>query len=156
LFTFTSCFLSNSSSKQIFCFDFRKQNSVLPIVFYVPCIWAFVLCVPGIVVFINHHKRQQNGQMCAGRTETCARKCMCEHQALFFVNCQLKWLGQSQKSFFLIWLFDGFVYKGLASWHTRSSWTLLSAVFLSANSLIHISKMGFKCQIPSQNVSFYL
>ncbi len=25
------------SSKQIICFDFRKQNSVLPIVFYVPC-----------------------------------------------------------------------------------------------------------------------
>jgi hypothetical protein len=24
------------SSKQIICFDFRKQNSVLPIVFYVP------------------------------------------------------------------------------------------------------------------------
>ncbi len=31
--------LIQSSSKQIICFDFRKQNSVLPIVFYVPILW---------------------------------------------------------------------------------------------------------------------
>jgi hypothetical protein len=35
-------------------------------------------------------------------------------------------------------------------------WTSLPAVFLSANSLINVSKIGLKCQIPSQNVSFYL
>jgi hypothetical protein len=29
-------YLIQPSSKQIICFDFRKQNSVLPIVFYVP------------------------------------------------------------------------------------------------------------------------
>jgi hypothetical protein len=33
-------YLIEPSSKQIFCFDFRKQNSVLPIVFYVP--WSDV------------------------------------------------------------------------------------------------------------------
>ncbi len=31
-------YLIQPSSKQIICFDFRKQNSVLPIVFYVPWI----------------------------------------------------------------------------------------------------------------------
>ncbi len=35
-------------------------------------------------------------------------------------------------------------------------WTSLSAVFLSANSLFHIWRIGLKCQIYSQNVSFYL
>ncbi len=30
-------YLIQPSSKQIICFDFGKQNSVLPIVFYVPC-----------------------------------------------------------------------------------------------------------------------
>jgi hypothetical protein len=35
-------------------------------------------------------------------------------------------------------------------------WTSSSAVFLSPNSLIHISKIGSNCQIHSQNVSFYL
>jgi hypothetical protein len=35
-------------------------------------------------------------------------------------------------------------------------WTFLSIVFLSANSLIHISKIGLKYQITHQNVSFYL
>ncbi len=29
-------YLIQLSSKQIICFDFRKQNSVLPMVFYVP------------------------------------------------------------------------------------------------------------------------
>jgi hypothetical protein len=32
-------YLIHPSSKQIICFDFQKQNSVLPIVFYVPWIW---------------------------------------------------------------------------------------------------------------------
>ncbi len=30
-------YLIQPSSKQIICFDFRKKNSVLPIVFYIPC-----------------------------------------------------------------------------------------------------------------------
>ncbi len=33
-------YLIQPSSKQIICFDFRKQNSVLPIVFYVPWFWC--------------------------------------------------------------------------------------------------------------------
>ncbi len=36
-------YLIQPSSKQIICFDIRKQNSVLPLVFYVP--W-FCPCVP--------------------------------------------------------------------------------------------------------------
>jgi len=35
-------------------------------------------------------------------------------------------------------------------------WTSLSAVFLSADSLIHECKISLKGQISSQNVSFYL
>ncbi len=38
LHLFTVFYLIQPSSKQIICFDFRKQNSVLPIVFYVPCV----------------------------------------------------------------------------------------------------------------------
>ncbi len=34
-------YLIQPSGKQIICFDFRKQNSVLPIVFYVPCVYTF-------------------------------------------------------------------------------------------------------------------
>jgi hypothetical protein len=30
-------YLIQPSSKQIICFDFQKQNRVLPVVFYVPC-----------------------------------------------------------------------------------------------------------------------
>ncbi len=36
LHLFTVFYLIQPSSKQIICFDFRKQNSVLPIVFKVP------------------------------------------------------------------------------------------------------------------------
>jgi hypothetical protein len=38
LHLFTVFYLIQPSSKQIICFDFRKQNSVLPIVVYVPCL----------------------------------------------------------------------------------------------------------------------
>jgi hypothetical protein len=34
-------YLIKASSKQIIWFDFQKQNSVLPIIFYVPCISGF-------------------------------------------------------------------------------------------------------------------
>ncbi len=34
---FTVFYLIQPSSKQIICFDIQKQNSMLPIVFYVPC-----------------------------------------------------------------------------------------------------------------------
>ncbi len=37
LFIFIIFYLIQPSSKQIIWFDFGKQNSVLPIVFYVPC-----------------------------------------------------------------------------------------------------------------------
>jgi hypothetical protein len=30
-------YLIQPSSKQFICFDFQKQNSMLPVVFYVPC-----------------------------------------------------------------------------------------------------------------------
>ncbi len=36
LHSLTVFYLIQPSSNQIICFDFRKQNSVLPIVFYVP------------------------------------------------------------------------------------------------------------------------
>jgi hypothetical protein len=36
-------YLIQPSSKQIICFDFRKQNSVLPIVFYVPWLYSIIL-----------------------------------------------------------------------------------------------------------------
>ncbi len=39
---FTVFYLIQPSSKQIICFDFGKQNSMLPIVFYVP--W-FIVCL---------------------------------------------------------------------------------------------------------------
>ncbi len=39
LHLFIVFYLIQPSSKQFICFDFKKQNSVLPIVFYVP--WIF-------------------------------------------------------------------------------------------------------------------
>ncbi len=40
-------YLIQPSSKQIICFDFRKQNSVLPIVFYIA--W-FTLCLVSLMI----------------------------------------------------------------------------------------------------------
>jgi hypothetical protein len=40
--------------------------------------------------------------------------------------------------------------------HYRPRLTSFSAVFLSANLIIHYSKIGRKSQISSQNMSFYL
>ena len=47
-------YLIQPSSKQIICFDFQKQNSVLPIVFYVPCE------VLGIKEFSNTKQKRQH------------------------------------------------------------------------------------------------
>ncbi len=53
-------------------------------------------------------------------------------------------------NFLLIWYFCHF------DKYYNYRWTSLSAVFLSANLLIHNWNIGLKGQISSQNVSFYL
>ncbi len=44
LHLFTVFYLIQPSSKQIICFDFGKQNSVLPILFYVPWVNMVKYC----------------------------------------------------------------------------------------------------------------
>ncbi len=59
-------FLIQLSSKQIICFDFRKQNSVLPIVFYsilksspLICFCHYLTLAVSVLVFKNNFTKNQ-------------------------------------------------------------------------------------------------
>ncbi len=60
LHLFTVFYLVQPSSKQIIYFDFRKQNSVLPIVFYVPYFTIFEWEEFKINFFLTHCTRFEN------------------------------------------------------------------------------------------------
>ncbi len=71
MFTFNSCFLPNpGSSKQIICFDFCKQNSVLPI----PCLYLssyqlFSLFIPSLILADTKAVLQQSFSTCVFRMQ---------------------------------------------------------------------------------------
>ncbi len=57
LFTFTYCFLSNPALQYTNYFDFEKQNSVLPLIIYVPwCWWNWHLYCLERLSFPHFHK----------------------------------------------------------------------------------------------------